>query len=390
MKNLFILGSLILLWQGCQTSPKSSQAVFETFNLRKITAQGIQDVQISSGSSAWPSVQYNELKPIPFKANNIKIAVLGDTGCRLKEGKSGGQYQDCHLPSRWPYPQIAKVIAAETYDFAIHTGDYHYREKCNDPERCPVITKSIGYGWDAWWDDFYQPSQALFARSPMLMVRGNHEDCERAYSGWGPLSVFNKKFKDSCDEIEPYQWIEMDDLVFINFDDASFEDRKALSDAQRAKWVPIFKKLRDRVAALNGKKEVWFIAHRPVLGFQPNKEDAEPEVIKDNLKSVMTEAGATKFDYYLSGHVHSQQVITTEENAIQVIVGHTGTVLKPFGRKIMNESMMTTTVGANSFGYAIFERTGFKKWNWLFKNQKGQVALDCKIDAAKARCDFVN
>ncbi|MBC7421354.1 MAG: metallophosphoesterase [Bdellovibrio sp.] len=390
MKNLIILSSILIVWGGCQTSPKSVQLPFETFQVQKITEKGIQVVEISATQEAWPEVQYKELKPNSYNAKNIKIAVLGDTGCRLKESKSGARYQDCNQPSEWPYPQITKTIAAETYDFAIHTGDYHYREKCSDPKLCPMYTKSIGYGWDAWWDDFYGPSQPLFKRSPLLLVRGNHEECARAYSGWGPLSPIDKKFKDQCDEIEPYQWIEMDDLVLINFDDSSFEDRKTLKPEDRAKWAAIFKKMDEHILALKGKKEIWLITHRPVLGFFPSPEDAEPLAIVDNLKSVMTEAGATHFDYYLSGHVHNQQVITTEKNAIQAIVGHTGTGLDPFGRKIMNQQMVTTSETARSFGYGIFERTGFKKWNWIFKDQNGAVVLNCKINAAKAKCDFVN
>jgi predicted phosphodiesterase len=389
MKKIILLSLILTSWGGCQTSPQFAQNQFEKFQLQKITEKGIQTVAITSTSGDWPNVEYKDLKPISISGKKIKFAILGDTGCRLKEAKHGGGYQDCHLPSEWPYVQAAQAIAAETYDFAIHTGDYHYREQCTDKKVCPVLTQSIGYGWPAWWDDFYGPSQPLFKKSPILFVRGNHEDCQRAFSGWGPLSVQDKKFQDKCDEIEPYQWIEFDDLVMINFDDSAFDDKHDMSAVDRQKWLQLLKQLEFRIGNLNAKKEIWFIAHKPVVAYVPSADDAEPNEISDNLYSLMKESGLLKqIDYFLAGHIHNQQVIASKEKPIQVIVGHTGTALSPFGRKIMSHLLTTTTENKYSFGYAIFERIGFKKWRWNFKNLKGQSELECLVRDAKVNCDF--
>lgn len=376
---------------GCQSAPTVSQNQFTPFELRKIIERGIQTVDLSPSKSDWPNLKYKDLKPFSFKSDNLKIAILGDTGCRLIENQFGAKYQDCPNPKEWPYAKAVATITKETYDFAIHTGDYHYREKCTDAVLCPQLTKSLGYGWPAWWDDFYGPSQALFEKSPLLFVRGNHEDCNRAYSGWGPLSSSNKKFQDRCHEIEPYQWIEMGDLVLINFDDSAFIDREELKTGDREKWVQQLKQLEMRLAELKNKKEIWFIAHKPVVGFMPDKSTAEPIEIKKNLYSVMKEVGLlSRIDFLLAGHLHSQQLMNSADLPLQIVVGATGTALEPFGRKIMNEKLTTTTENKYSFSYAVFERTGFKRWHWQFKDLDGVTQLDCKVNEGKANCELLN
>src|SRR3989344_83386 len=310
MNKILILSLALLFWGSCKTTPSFFVFPFETFQIRKIVDKGVQTVELQANQAAWPDVTYKELTPLKLNSKKIKIAVIGDTGCRLKESKGVGTYQNCNLTNEWPYAHIVQSLVKESYDFAIHTGDYHYREHCSDKKLCSGYAKSVGYGWNAWWDDFYGPSQALFKKSPLLLVRGNHEDCNRAYSGWGPLSVFNKKFADICEEIEPYQWIEMDDLVLINFDESGFEDRKPSLEGQRLQWLRELKNISERISQLKTKKEIWFLAHKPVLAFYPENKTAEPVAIDEYLKALLSESGLIKkIDYFLSGHIHSQQLV---------------------------------------------------------------------------------
>lgn len=388
MKQILLLCPLLLLFLGsCTSSPILLNQKFESFQIQKINENGIQNIQISPSSESWPLVQYKESSAHTLVAKNIKFAVIGDTGCRLKESKGRQFYQNCHLSDEWPYVALAQTVAKEDYSFLVHTGDYHYREHCSDKKLCPILSQSIGYGWDAWWDDFFKPSQPLFQKGPILFVRGNHEDCSRAYSGWGPLSVNSKKFSDLCEEIEPYQWIEMQDLVMINFDDSAFEDKKTLSSVDVARWTKILTDLKQRISKVKATKEIWFLSHKPVLGYFPNEEDAEPQEINDNLRTLMKSTQLlSMLDYILSGHVHNQQIITTEANVTQIIVGHSGTALDPFGRRIQTSKLISTTENRKSFGYALFERTGFKKWNWIFKNKNGQQDLKCAVKINTVKC----
>lgn len=378
---------IVFIGASCSTSSKKLNESFDSFEIKKITENGVQSVAVNYQQQGWPSLRYKEGKSFNFVSKKIKIAVIGDTGCRLKESNGKKSYQKCNLISEWPYPVLTQQVAKEKYDFLIHTGDYHYREHCSEAE-CPTYTKSIGYGWDVWWEDFFKPTQVLFQKSPILFVRGNHEDCQRAYSGWNVLSASNKDFTESCQAVEPFQWVEMQDLVFINFDDSAFEDRKQLNSEDEKKWMDAFTSLAKRIENLNERKEIWFVAHKPVLGFVPD-EDAEPKEITENLKKILFKSGLlSKIDFYLGGHIHNQQIILNQEHLTQVIVGNSGTALDPFGRKIMNSQVITTTESKNSFGYAIFERTGFKRWNWFFKNGQGVTELECRVNTVRTNCDF--
>ena len=103
--------------------------------------------------------------------------MFGDTGCRQKTRQ---KTQDCS--TGWFYKTLAQHAADVKPDLVIHVGDYLYREL----PPCSAVPKpcTSGYGWDGWNADFFTPSQALFAVAPWIMVRGNHEICERAGDGW--------------------------------------------------------------------------------------------------------------------------------------------------------------------------------------------------------------
>lgn len=387
MKKILVLSLALLFWGSCKTTPSFFVFPFETFQIRKIVDKGVQTVELQATQTAWPDVAYKELTPLKLDSKKIKMAIIGDTGCRLKESKGTGTYQNCNLTGEWPFADIVQSLVKESYDFVVHTGDYHYREQCSDKKLCPGYAKSVGYGWNAWWDDFYGPSQALFKKSPLLFVRGNHEDCNRAYSGWGPLSVFNKKFADICEEIEPYQWIEMGDLVLINFDDSGFDDRKPSLEGQRLQWLREMQNISERISQLKTKKEIWFVSHKPVLAFYPEEKTNEPVAIDEYLKTLMSESGLIKkIDYFLSGHIHSQQLVISEKDMLQIIVGHSGSALNPFVRKIRSDKLISNTDTNKSFGYALFERKGFKDWKFTFKNVKGKTDLICTVKAKKVNC----
>lgn len=387
MKKFFLLCGVLIFWGSCKTSPTFVAVPFEPFEIRKIVEKGIQPVVIQAGKGVWPAVTYKELSPLRLDAKKIKIAVLGDTGCRLKESHGKGSYQNCNLTQEWPFPEIVQSLVKESYDFAIHLGDYHYREQCSDKKLCSGYTNSIGYGWNAWWDDFYGPSQALFKKSPVLLVRGNHEDCNRAYAGWGPISAGNKKFEDVCTETEPYQWIEIGDLVFINFDNAAFEDRKPTPEKQKEKWIQALREISNRITQLKSKKEIWFIAHKPVLGFVPVGAQQEPSAIGEYLKVLLEETGLVKkIDYILAGHIHNQQLVFSQKDLLQIIVGHSGAALDPFGHKITNKKMISTTDSSSRFGYGLFERKSFKNWKFIFKDVKGKTDLSCTVRNKKINC----
>ena len=119
--------------------------------------------------------------PLP-KANPKRIVVFGDTGCRIKT--SDRAFQACNDAREWPFLDVANAAADAAPDLVIHVGDYHYRENPCPAGNSGCAGSPWGYGWDAWEADLFGPAQKLMAAAPWIVVRGNHESCDRAGQGW--------------------------------------------------------------------------------------------------------------------------------------------------------------------------------------------------------------
>ena len=113
-------------------------------------------------------------------ANPKRILVLGDTGCRIK----GAALQACNDPAAWPFPQLAAAAAKLKPDLVIHVGDYLYRESACPAGNAGCAGSPWGDNWTTWQADFYTPAAPLLAAAPIVLVRGNHEDCRRAGPGF--------------------------------------------------------------------------------------------------------------------------------------------------------------------------------------------------------------
>ena len=122
--------------------------------------------------------------PMAVVPGDVKrIVVIGDTGCRLK----GAFTQDCNDPVKWRFAVVARLATARRPDLVIHVGDYHYRATpCPDAQ--PGCAGSPhGDNWDSWAADFFTPAKPLLQKAPWIVVRGNHENCERGGVGYARL-----------------------------------------------------------------------------------------------------------------------------------------------------------------------------------------------------------
>ena len=135
------------------------------------------EVEVPPGAIA--AVLDGKVLPLA-KRDPQRIMVFGDTGCRLDRRTM----QDCNEPAAWPFPRITAAAATARPDLVIHVGDYHYRETPCPAANTGCANSPWGYGFDAWNADFFDPAAPLFAAAPWIMVRGNHEDCNRAGEGF--------------------------------------------------------------------------------------------------------------------------------------------------------------------------------------------------------------
>ena len=352
------------------------------------------------------SVLGHGLPVLPARVS--RIVVIGDTGCRMKAADHA--YQACNDPKAYPFAQIAARAAAWKPDLVIHVGDYHYRENpCPDGvEGCAA--SPWGYGWDAWNADFFQPGAPLLAAAPLVLARGNHEECARAGQGWfrlldpSPLSAA-RDCNDPANDVEandsaPYA-VPLggrEQLVVMDMNTAGY---KALAtDDPRAVQL---RRDFDSLRALSAKAgQTMMVTHKPLLGFAAQSRDGEVKLLPGNgaMQSVLTADGQVAapkgVDILLSGHVHLwQQVSFRTQHPTQFIAGFSGTQEETVPVPETLPDGATPAPGAivshfsswtQGFGYMTLERVGARRWLARIWDVEGRQVNQCRIHGRQSVC----
>jgi calcineurin-like phosphoesterase family protein len=305
------------------------------------------------------------------------IVVLGDTGCRI----SGLTAQACDDPAAWPFPQIARSIAALRPDLVVHVGDYLYRER-----PCPLLARCAGspHGDDAaaWYADFLTPAAPLFARAPLLLLRGNHEECARNGAGW--FRYLDPHAAQACaDATEPYG-VDLGDLRIVAFDSAVARDhgvdtaREALYRRQFAAVREIANRpdLLTGVRSLQLQRHNWFVTHRP-----PYTNDDERAAMG---------AALAPFDAVLAGHIHFFAALNVASMPPLLINGEGGTALDPnyaafLGLALGDLHVVGDVFGTARFGFGVYTRAG-TGWSISLRDVEGVERARCTLVGRTVRC----
>jgi Calcineurin-like phosphoesterase len=307
-----------------------------------------------------------------------RIAILGDTGCRL----AGRAVQDCRDPVIWPFAAIAKAAAAKHPDLVIHLGDYYYRERACPSGRAGCAGSPHGDNWPTWRADFLDPATPLLAAAPWVVVRGNHERCRRGGKGWFRLIDPYPPHPDCVDRTEPYR-LSVGGLDLLMFDGADADDFLVLPDKAASHAAEFARLLADAPA------HAWLLTHRPVWamaqgdlsGFALNQ--TEQQAIRGQVPAGL--------DLVLSGHLHD--FISYEfgpDRPAQLIVGTGGDKLLPLGHApIVGAEIdgMKVRKGFASarFGYFIMERNGIG-WDGTFYAPDDAIIARCRLAGRDIDC----
>jgi predicted phosphodiesterase len=254
--------------------------------------------------------------PLPLpKAPPERILVIGDTGCRIKDKT----VQACNDPKQWPFAPLAVVAAKLKPDLIIHVGDYLYRESPCPAGNTTCAGSPWGDNWPAWDADFFTPAAPLLAAAPFVIIRGNHEDCDRAGLGWlrllGPLPF---SAAAPCNPHLPLYSISLGSMTLAIMDDASAPD----TDVDTAS-LPAYQKDLAAVPSVV-PKPVWLVTHRPIwgavkifgIGVGGNR------TLIAALADTHPLDGA---DFMLSGHIHAFEALNYRDTAPpQIIAGNSG------------------------------------------------------------------
>ncbi|MRV75441.1 metallophosphoesterase [Duganella sp. FT92W] len=346
--------------------------------------------------------------PVP-RAAPQRIAVLGDTGCRLK--KKDNDFQECNDPQLFPFATVAAAAAAWKPDLVVHVGDYHYRENACPEGNAGCAGSPWGYGWDAWNADLFQPAAPLLKAAPWVAVRGNHESCDRAGQGWWrlldprpllPGRDCNAAVNDTNgDYSDPYAVPLGGDAQLLVIDTAATTWKGYKPGAVG------YEKYRDTYRKLEAlsQQAAWNIGltHHPILGVGAELKNGAYEWHKGDLGlqqsfgSVNPRLLPDKVQAMVSGHAHLwEQLSFSSGHPSQFVAGFSGSAedTVPLPAALPPEALPAPGVAVehfstwiDGFGFMGLERTGPGDWDVTVFDRHGQIKNRCKISGKRSVCD---
>lgn len=285
-----------------------------------------------------------------------KIAILGDTGCRQKKYRTSDGFkedcQDCADPIAWPYRAVAGEAALEQPDLILHVGDYHYRERGCDCNESSIVCGDV---WQSWQQDFFEPAKNLLAAAPMVVTRGNHEDCTRAWSGWNRF-MEPADYWSHCETFPSVYSVFRNGLLFIVADIADAGNYQ-LSGEQKLDGIKRVLKEVNKAANNNQDKRAILLTHQPLWGYDKRIAEAFDQALNGQL--------ADSIVLYFAGHQHRFHLETFDDgNPPQFVIGNSGTKL--------DSSSSNPEHNSKRFGYALLFPSSYSDdWPLVRKRQLG-------------------
>ncbi len=326
-----------------------------------------------------------EALPLP-KARADHILVLGDTGCRVTRLIN----QSCNDPADWPFAAGAKTEAGTSPDVIVHVGDMLYRETPCRPFNDGCANTPHGDIWAVWESDFFAPAKPLLRAAPLVMVRGNHETCERGGKGWSRLlDPYPLVSGLGCLKPGAPFAVDLGGLSLVVMDVSAAGEGGKL-EAQIARFRTQF----ESVESLAPQGPIWLAMHRPIraaavaaLGF----------VAGQNKTLARASDGAMpgRVSAILSGHIHTFQALGFADLPVQLVSGHSGAELHwtaPNDVKglVMEEAIVVSGIGRSGVhGFVTMARAGAGADVWRVENRdfSGKALDKCLMSKRKLACE---
>ena len=321
---------------------------------------------------------------LPLPSGRLeRIAVVGDTGCRLNDQE--GKFQNCNDPADWPFAQVAASVAAWQPDLIIHVGDYLYRESPCPDDMAGCSGSPSGDNWATWNADFVAPAAPLFTAAPLVMMRGNHEACARNPEGW--FRFFDPRtYQAACQTYTAPYLVPLNGVMMAALDSAQAADTKA-TPGETKEYVREFGVIADTAPAGS-----WLVTHRPVWSvFSVENRDTEGE--NAAYQSAIGDKLSANLALILSGHIHIAEALSFEQSSTlppQLISGNSGTALDPMpsgtptGSQLDDPELEDAEI-LSSFGFLTLE-PGPTGWVATQRDASGEARVTCDLGKDAANC----
>jgi predicted phosphodiesterase len=312
---------------------------------------------------------------VPARPKRVgRIALLGDTGCRLL----GRRAQACNDPVAWPFARVAAAVARARPDLIVHVGDYYYRETACPAGDAACAQSPYGDRRPSWRADWFVPAAPLFAAAPVVLVRGNHESCERGGRGW--FRYLDAGTTTACvARSAPYAVALDAALRLVVYDGADANDMRAADVPAYASALAAA----DRLASPS-RSETWFVTHRPPY-------------LNATLAAASRGGGLGPFAAVLAGHVHAFSAISVAGGPPLVINGMGGDLLDGPGdlgaspltlrlaARLVGAPRVRSVIEERHFGFALYERTS-PGWTISLRDPQDRLIRRCRLVARDVAC----
>jgi hypothetical protein len=334
--------------------------------------------------------------PLPT-ATLSALAVIGDTGCRLKADKKSsaehtddqdeGKFQDCDKKSKWPFSTLAASVAAAKPQLLIHVGDYIYRESA-----CPKHDKGCqgsphGDKWATWKADFFKPAAPLLAAAPWIATRGNHEICSRAGKGFmlflDPTLAQNNT-PPACAPILDQFTVTVGSQSFVVLDSSNAADECPKKSCKSDHYAKQFADMPPLAGA-------WLVSHRPVWGIK-NKG----VTLNATLQAALGQWDGKLppgFTLAISGHIHIWEALSfADQRTPQLVLGNGGTLLahkitQPLAGTAIGGTTVASGVTKHDWGFTMFAPVAnAPNWTATFYSTKGNAKFNCTVTPTGVTC----
>lgn len=367
-----------------------------------------------------------------------KVGIIADTGCEVDPPT----VQDCKSATAWPLAANASKVAAAKPDVILDPGDYYYREAACPPDaeaKCggsPAPMKGMPFyeTSDGWLADVINPMSAMFPVAPLAMLRGNHEDCQRAGNGFflyldprpgtektcepisAPGSTDPKATSTGLIPAEPQitpTWsfdlpLGASRNLRVAMLDNAYGTDKELTDwniKQRQSYV--------QAAALTtptAGRESWLMGHRPIFALMSSTElpadDKQATTWTSDGQMVSSYGLLGNYSMLLAAHLHFAQAIQIPGQPASLVIGNGGAYLDPptgydppkvgplanadgsrMDPKLAPYPPASATWTKVEFGYAI-ATPGTDSGAWAIDHfaHTGNQMGACSLAAAQIRC----
>lgn len=275
-----------------------------------------------------------ELKPL----NRVNhLGLLGDTGCG-----------ECKKPSEWELQSNAENMRGDLF---IHLGDFVYKKE-KGPEK---KVEKYADTWKQWDFEFLNPAQKLFAKAPLVFIRGNHESCKAAHEGYRRFFDPWIYVQNDCKVATTSYVFETQSGKFLVVDSATAgsiqkDMEKAPYQEAAQEIVSDFNKFQNELPT-DHTENYFMLTHRTVWGCVPIAKGNPTQKVQcfDDGYMFRTEVfNQTRFDKLrknilavISGHIHLVSVTSyTDGGPLQIIFGNS---TKPLHVDFDKEKFALTT-----------------------------------------------